>query len=114
MNDDSLMELVKAYKSMTLDERLLVIPKIIEEIGPSLRLYAFTLTSDSSAALDIYQETLISIFSSLNTFKGDTRGQLFSWCRRIARNRAADEYRENNLIKFDPLPLDEFSGVYQI
>ena len=105
MNDDRPMQMVRRYKAMGFDERLAHVSDLLKEVDTELGAYVFGI-SPPSAYQDVLQETRIAIFKKLNTFRGDTRGQFFAWCRRIAWNKASDEFRRQGPIRSGPHCLD--------
>ena len=105
-DDDYLMGMVKKFRTLDLEKRLELMPQILVNLDSDLRLYIYGL-GDPSAARDVLQETMIAIFTHLSTFKGDTRGQFFSWLRRIARNKASDEFKKGSLTRMEQFPLDD-------
>lgn len=59
------------------------------------------------AAEEVLHETLKAIVINLGKFQGKTDKQFYSWCYRIARNKASDHHRGKFRDRLDPLPLDE-------
>ena len=57
--------------------------------------------------VDVVQEVWKAISTNLHTFKEKTDEQFLSWCYRIARNKAADSFRDRN----EPMPLDEVTKI---
>jgi RNA polymerase sigma factor (sigma-70 family) len=71
-------------------------------------LYLYTIRrSKKLKADDVVQEVWKAISTNLHTFKEKTDEQFLSWCYRIARNKAADSFRDRN----EPMPLDEVTKI---
>jgi DNA-directed RNA polymerase specialized sigma24 family protein len=88
-----LIELVRAYrKAPNLADRLRLADEIIRIIGPQLGWFVFGRVPE--AAKDVTQEVLNSIAGSLETFKGNSNGEFWNWCYRIAQRRISDYPRQ--------------------
>lgn len=110
MSDDRLMDIIKRWKEMGLEERLGHVPFIQKEITPILNPYIYGLVPASDFQ-DVVSITLIAIFTSLHTLKGSTRNQFNAWCRSIARNKASNERRKKGPIREEPFPEDEILSL---
>ena len=105
-DDDYLVGLIKEFRTTDLERRVEIASKILAEIDVELRLFIFGLITLVSQR-DVFQETQIAIFTSLKTFKGNTRKQFLAWCRTIARRKASDERRKQGFIRMEPFPLED-------
>lgn len=64
----------------------------VEEYGDLLFRFAYQRTSDRETAEDLVQDTLLSAFKSLDTFKEEASDK--TWLMRILRNKIIDHYRK--------------------
>lgn len=64
----------------------------VDEYGDLLFRFAMSRTSDSAVSEDLVQDTLLSAFNSLDTFKGEASDK--TWLMRILRNKIIDYYRK--------------------
>lgn len=63
--------------------------------------------SDEDDLKDVVQESFISIFSAISTFKYSERGSLRAWVTKIAVNRSLKYLRDNNRFSFVPISNQE-------
>ncbi|NVK28676.1 MAG: sigma-70 family RNA polymerase sigma factor [Flavobacteriia bacterium] len=64
----------------------------VDEYGDLLFRFAYQRTSSRETAEDLVQETLLSAFKSLDTFKEEASDK--TWLMRILRNKIIDFYRK--------------------
>lgn len=64
----------------------------VEEYGDLLFRFAYQRTGDTAIAEDLVQDTLLSAFKSLDTFKEEASDK--TWLMRILRNKIIDHYRK--------------------
>ena len=101
------LKLAKTYRVTTsLTERLRLADDLFAIIEPEMRFFMFTHTSPD-AAPDVLQEALKGIATSLDRFAGNSEGEFWSWCYRIARNKLADQFRKQGTDRMQALPSEE-------
>ncbi len=108
-----LIELTRQYKaSKELQARTGIAESIICEVRPSLWIY---ITSKCPSAMvdDVCQETLVGIVNGLFKFYGETDGQFWSWCYRIARNKICDCLRTHDAEIFHPFDDEEMRDAIE-
>ncbi len=91
------MDLIKRVKTCrltpALDQRLRLAEEIFREVEPQLRFFVFK-TIAPPAAADVLQETLKAVTVSLSKFAGNSDGEWWAWCYRIARNKVNDHLHQ--------------------
>ena len=104
---DDLIKLVKTYRfTAALDQRLRLADGIFRQIEPKLRSFVFGSVAPT-AAPDVLQEVLKAVSTSLRTFTGNTNGEFWGWCYRIARNKRYDHFRRCASDRLQPMGHDE-------
>ena len=102
-----LIKLVKTYRVTSgLPDRLGLAERILPLIEPDLRFFVFGAIRPP-AAEDVFQEVLKAIITSLGQFKGNTNGEFWAWCYRIARNKLSDQFRKQASDRLQPMPPEE-------
>jgi len=102
-----IMKLVRTYRMTTaLDQRLSLAEELFRLIAPELRFYAFSAVPPD-AGDDVSQEIFKAIATSLKRFAGDTLGEFWAWCYRIARNKISDHFRKQSADRLQPMPPEE-------
>ncbi|WP_459129697.1 RNA polymerase sigma factor [Guggenheimella bovis] len=77
----------------------------VQDHQKSLYNYILGYVSDSHDALDILQDSLISIFRSISSFRGDSSFMTFAI--RIVKRRIADFYRDRKVTVELPETLED-------
>jgi RNA polymerase sigma-70 factor, ECF subfamily len=67
--------------------------EVMQTYGPMLHGYATRMLKDRSAAEEVIQEAIVSVYAGLFRFEG--RCSLKSWLFRAVHNKAIDELRRN-------------------
>jgi RNA polymerase sigma factor (sigma-70 family) len=89
-----LIKRVKTYRlTPALDQRLRLAEEIYHEIKSPLHDFIFGRLKHP-AAQDVFQETLKAVTASLAQFSGDSDGQFWKWCYRIALHKVNDHLRK--------------------
>lgn len=108
---DDLLKLVKTYRlTPALDQRLRLGDEIFRHVEPKLRAFVFGSVTPSVAP-DVLQEALKAVALSLRKFTGDTNGEFWAWCYRIARNKVADHFRRSASDRLQPMGEEELRAV---
>lgn len=89
------------------DDQLEHLDCLLRRICPRLQLYLRSRCYNLSDCDDILQKTLITISSSILSFKGQTNGEFWTWCFRIAHRRAVDHFRASSALQLVHLSVDE-------
>jgi RNA polymerase sigma factor (sigma-70 family) len=104
------MDLVKRVKTYrltpALDQRLRLAGEIYHEIKSPLHDFIFGRLKHP-AAQDVFQETLKAVTESLAKFRGDSDGEFWKWCFRIARNKVNDHLRKQESDRLQPMEPEE-------
>lgn len=102
-----LVKIVRTYRlTPALDQRLRLAEEIFHEIEPQLRFFVFA-TIAPPAASDVLQEALKAVTVSLGNFAGNSDGEWWAWCYRIARNKVNDHLRKQASDRLQPMPPEE-------
>ena len=101
------MRLVEEFRKADSDRRIELASKILTEINRELSIFILGLIAPDFQG-DVIRESEMAIFTSLKTFKGNTRKQFLAWCRTIVRRKASDMRRKQSLLEIDPLPVEDF------
>lgn len=100
---DDLIKLVRTYRVTSgLAERQRLGDKIFEIIEPELHRWIFGAIQDE-AAEDVFQEAAKDIATGLSKFKGNSKGEIWAWCRSIARNKMNDHFRKKGRNRLQPV-----------
>jgi RNA polymerase sigma factor (sigma-70 family) len=75
--------------------------ELICEVGPALEAYARRRARTLDIALEIYQEVLIVIALNLESYRGNSDKEFWSWCYTIIRRKLANYIRDEKPDKFD-------------
>jgi RNA polymerase sigma factor (sigma-70 family) len=104
---DQVIKLVKTYRlTAALDQRLRLAEEIFRLIEPDLRFFVFGKVRPLVAEV-ILQEILKAIATGMGKFKGDSTGEFWKWCYRIARNKLNDQFRRQGKDRMQPMPPEE-------
>ena len=108
-----LIKRVKTYRlTPALDQRLRLAEEIFREVEPQLRFFVFG-TIAPPAAADVLQETLKAVTVSLSKFAGNSDGEWWAWCYRIARNKVNDHLRKQASDRLQPMPQEELRELVE-
>lgn len=111
---EELIKAVRTYRFMTnLDQRLYLADEIFRKVEPKLRAFVFGSVT-INAAPDVLQEVLKAVALSLRKFEGNSQGEFWSWCYRIARNKLADHFRRRSSDRLLPMSPDEMRQLLEI
>lgn len=85
---------------------------LLERLDDSgvVRRFARAALFDDAAIDDVSQDTLISVASSIGSFRGDAK--ITTWVHRIVRNRVVDHLRRQRATA--PLPPDDLAPAARI
>jgi RNA polymerase sigma factor (sigma-70 family) len=104
---DDLIKLVRTYRVTSgLPDRLGLAERILPLIEPDLRFFVFGAVRPP-AAEDVFQEVLKAVVTSLGKFKGNSTGEFWAWCYRIARNKINDQFGRQAADRLLPMPDEE-------
>ncbi len=94
MND--LVKLVREILTAPdVDRRLRTAEALARQILADLQVFLRHMRRERpEVAEEALQETLAAVFQHLHQFRGQTDAEFWSWCHRIARNKASDERRQ--------------------
>jgi len=76
--------------------------RVVEATADSLYRFLRRYLRDEEIAREVFQETYLRVFRSLETFRGEAR--LTTWVLAIGRNQALNHQRRVKTRKEDPLP----------
>jgi len=102
-----LVKWVKTYRlTPALDQRLRLAEEIYHEIKSPLHDFIFGRLKHP-AAQDVFQETLKAVTASLAKFSGDSDGEFWKWCYKIALNKVNDQLRKQSSDRLEPIDPEE-------
>ena len=108
-----LMPLVREYQdALDLDAKIQAGEDLVRRLVPELRAFLFHRQSPEVAE-EALQEALKAIFERLNQFEGHFDAQFWSWCYRIAGNKASDERRQPWNQRREPLEPEAFWSLVE-
>ncbi len=71
--------------------------ELVETYGEKILHLAYTIVGDKQMAEDVVQESFLTLYEKLYTFRGDS--SLYTWLTRIAINKAKNKVRPSLLKK---------------
>lgn len=81
---------------------------ILDHYGAALNGIILTIVKDPGAAEEVLQETMIKVYRNGKKYD-PSKGALFTWLARIARNAAIDYLRSTQIIRLREIPEGELS-----
>lgn len=84
-------------KNQRMENLELVFEEIVKEYGKSIYVYIYSLVKHKELAEDLYQEVLISAYSSFPSFEDERKVK--SWLYKIAINKCRDFWRKEKKSK---------------
>lgn len=104
---DELIKLVRTYRmTAALTEQLRLGEAIYHQVSGELKFGVFSAIGQP-AAEDVLQDIMQAIITSLPKFAGNSHGELWAWCHRIARNKINDHLRKKMRERAEPTPPEE-------
>lgn len=89
----SLIEMVQEYQQATdLEKCQAIAMALVRRLNPRLRQFLLG-RCDRATVEDLMQMIEAQIFRKLMTFEGESDSDFMAWVRKIARNKAIDQYR---------------------
>lgn len=94
---------------MSISEKEREISEILKQYSPLLKKVCFMYASDDESFKDLYQETIINLWQSLEKFRGEAK--LSTWVYRIAFNTCVGYQRSEARRGVVHVSIEAASGV---
>lgn len=104
---DELIKLVRTYRlTAALTEQLRLGEAIYHRVSGELKYGVFS-SIGQPAADDVLQDIMQAVITGLSKFNGNSNGEFWAWCHRIARNKINDHLRKKIRDRAEPTPPEE-------
>lgn len=112
---ENLIQLVRQHRlARTEDEKCRIVDEILKLIVPSLEAYLLRACRRPSLVEDLLQDTLVKIHLKLHTFRGNTDGEVMSWCYSIAWRTLCSHFRSNDIgERLEPFDAENLRHVIE-